>query len=236
MVSKVDTGMRRKQAGFRPDSSCIDKMCCLGIIIGQFIEWNYALHLLFVDFEKAFDSIFRDYIWAAVRNLGMPGKIINLIQEFYNGINCQVLHEGVLSQPFESVSGVRQGCLMSPLLFLVVLDNILKTGSHVSRDGGTLGDMDRRIQKAKGTFARLKNIWRSNNISLKMKIKIFNACIKSVLLYGYQTWVVTKVIKRKLQAYVNRCLCHILRIWWPRKISNIDLWCKTNQTDINLEI
>jgi hypothetical protein len=35
-----------------------------------------------------------------------------------------------------------------------------------------------------------------------------------------------------LQAYVNRCLHHILRIWWPRKISNIDLWHKTNQTSI----
>jgi hypothetical protein len=43
------------------------------------------------------------------------------------------------------------------------------------------------------------------------------------LLYGCQTWMVTEVIKRKLQAYAKRCLCHILRIWWPRKISNINL-------------
>jgi hypothetical protein len=64
-----------------------------------------------MDFEKAFDSIFRDYTWAAFRNLGMQGKVINLIQEFHNGIKCQVLHQGVLSQPFESVSGVRQDVL-----------------------------------------------------------------------------------------------------------------------------
>jgi hypothetical protein len=86
------------------------------------------------------------------------------------------------------------------------------------------------------SFAKSINIWRRNNTILKTKIKIFNACVKSVLLYGCQRWMVTEVIKRKLQAYVNRCLRHILRKRWPRKISNIDLRCKTNQTDINLEV
>jgi hypothetical protein len=60
-------------------------------------------------------------------------------------------------------------------------------GGHVSRDGGTLGNLDRRIQKAKGAFARSTNIWRSNKISLKTKIKIFSDCVESVLLYGCQT-------------------------------------------------
>jgi hypothetical protein len=68
-------------------------------------------------------------------------------------------------------------------------------GSYISRDGGRLEDVDTRIPKARGTFPRLKNIWRSNNISLKMKIKIFNACIKCVLLYGCQMWLVMEVTK-----------------------------------------
>ncbi|GFG33517.1 hypothetical protein Cfor_02424 [Coptotermes formosanus] len=45
-----------------------------------------------------------------------------------------------------------------------------------------------------------------------------------------------QAIKRKLQAYVNRCLRPILRIGWPRKICNIDFWRKINQRDITLEI
>jgi hypothetical protein len=73
---------------------------------------------------------------------GMPGKIVNLIQEFYNGINCQVLHQGVLSQSFQSVSGVGQGCLMLPRLFLVVLDNILKTVMEHQKRGISWGLMD----------------------------------------------------------------------------------------------
>jgi len=41
------------------------------------------------------------------------------------------------------------------------------------------------------------------------KIRIFNACVKSVLLYGCETWLVTKGIQRKIQTFVNRCLRHI---------------------------
>ena len=68
------------------------------------------------------------------------------------------------------------------------------------------------------------------------KIRIFNTCVKSVLLYGCETWLVTKEIQRKIQTFVNRCLRYILRIWWPNIISNKDLWKVAEQEDINLEI
>jgi len=68
------------------------------------------------------------------------------------------------------------------------------------------------------------------------KIEIFNACVKSVLLYGCETWLVTSEIRRKIQAFVNQCLRYILRIWWPNIISNKDLWRVRDQEDINLEI
>ena len=62
------------------------------------------------------------------------------------------------------------------------------------------------------------------------------ACVKSVLLYGCKTWLVTKEIQCKIQTLVNRCLRYILRIWWPNIISNKDLWKVTGQEDINAEI
>jgi hypothetical protein len=60
--------------------------------------------------------------------------------------------------------------------------------------------------------------------------------VKSVLLYGCETWLVTKEIQRKIQTFVNRCLRYILRIWWPNIISDKDLWKVTGQEDINEEI
>jgi hypothetical protein len=63
------------------------------------------------------------------------------------------------------------------------------------------------------------------------KIKIFNACVKSVHLYGCETCLVTNEIQRKIQAFVNRCLRFILQIWWPNIISNKDLWKVTGQEE-----
>ena len=60
--------------------------------------------------------------------------------------------------------------------------------------------------------------------------------MKSVLLYGCETWLVTSEIRRKIQVFVNRCLRYILIIWRPNIISNKDLWRVTDQEDINLEI
>jgi hypothetical protein len=92
------------------------------------------------------------------------------------------------------------------------------------------------IQKARGVFARMSTIWRAYYLSIKTKLRIFNACVKSVLLYGCETWYVTRNIERKLQSFINRCLRSILRIWWPKIISNEDLWKLTESGDINLEI
>jgi hypothetical protein len=51
----------------------------------------------------------------------------------------------------------------------------------VSEDGSTAKDIDIRIQKARGAFSGLRRIWQSTFIHKDMKIKIFNACVKSVL-------------------------------------------------------
>ena len=76
----------------------------------------------------------------------------------------------------------------------------------------------------------------STSLRKETKIKIFNACMKSALLYGCETWLVTSETRRKIQTFVNRCLIYILRIWWPKIISNKDLRRATGQEDINLEI
>ena len=105
-----------------------------------------------------------------------------------------------------------------------------------SENGGTTREVGARIQKARGSFSKLRKVWLSKLLRKDTKIRIFNACVKSVLLYGCETWLVTHEIQRKLQTFVNRCLRCILRIWWPNIISNKDLWKVTGQEDINLEI
>jgi hypothetical protein len=68
------------------------------------------------------------------------------------------------------------------------------------------------------------------------KIKVFNVCVKSVLLYGCEAWLIANKLITKIQTFINRCLRYILRIWWPRTISNRKLWQLSGQTEINMEI
>jgi len=87
-------------------------------------------------------------------------------------------------------------------------------GSIVAENGGTSREVTVRIQKARGIFSKLRKVWLSKSLRKDTKIRIFNACVKSVLLYGCETWLVTNEIQRKIQTFVNRCLRYnrILRI------------------------
>ena len=60
-------------------------------------------------------------------------------------------------------------------------------GSIVAEDGGTSREVNARIQKARGSFSKLRSEWPFKSLRKGTKIRIFNACVKSVLLYGCQT-------------------------------------------------
>ena len=305
MKAALDSLLRDEQAGFRQQRSCTDQIATLRIIIEQSLEWNTGLYLVFIDFEKAFDSVDRDVIWQILWHYGVPEKIVNVIRCFYSGFECQVIHDGFLTEPFQVRTGVRQGCLLSPLLFLVVLDwvtreaygagrtgiqwsftrkledldfaddlclmsqklqhmqeiNNEKTqemriqarddspihtgdevikrtnhftylGSVVSESGGTEEDIVARIRKAQQAFVTLRSVWNSRAISLNTKLGIFNSNIKSVLLYGSETWRLTKALLSKVQSFLNKRLRQILGIVWPNVITNEELWARTGQEDV----
>ena len=54
--------------------------------------------------------------------------------------------------------------------------------------------------------------------------------------YGFENWRVTRSISNKQQTFTNQCLRKILKIYWPEKISNRELWARTGQECIPAEI
>ena len=110
------------------------------------------------------------------------------------------------------------------------VEQFVYLGSVVNKDGGTEEDIRCRINKARYAFNTLRKIWRSTALSVQNKIRIFNSNVKSVLLYGSETWRITKTSTQKLQTFTNRCLRNILNIRWPEVISNEELWNKAKQT------
>jgi len=79
------------------------------------------------------------------------------------------------------------------------VDKFVYLGSVVSKNGGADEDIQRPI-------------WNSASLSPHNKIRIFNTNVKSVLLYGSETWKVTKRNTKKLQTFVNKCLINIMKI------------------------
>jgi hypothetical protein len=77
-------------------------------------------------------------IWKELKARGLPSKFINIIKEGYEDFCCRVLHEGQLSDPIKTSSGVRQGHLLSPLLLLLVLDRVLRRALDGKKRGLTL--------------------------------------------------------------------------------------------------
>ena len=82
----------------------------------------------------------------------------------------------------------------------------------------------------------LKNIWASGEISMRTKLRIFNSNVKSVLLYGCETWRTTHTTQRKIQTFFNTCLRRIYRIQSQGKIRNEDLWARAGQEPVAKQI
>ena len=65
-------------------------------------------------------------MWLLLKKYGIPDKITNIIKESYTQYNSQVIHEGELTEHFETHIGVRQGCILLPFLFILVMDTVMK--------------------------------------------------------------------------------------------------------------
>ena len=88
-------------------------------------------------------------------------------------------------------------------------------------------EKDFEIRKAMAWYAcnKLKLIG-SSNLSRNMKIRLFRATVKSVLLYNSETWTFNKSLRRKIDGCYTCMLRMALDISWQEKVSNIDLYQK----------
>ena len=324
----LDTSMRRNQAGFRRGRSCADQINSLRVIVEQSRELNTPLYLLFVDFKCAFNRLHQPTMWRILSRYGIPDKLVEIIRNLYLDAGVSVLHDGRIGASFTVGSGVKQGCILSPLIFNIVLDftmrrvttkprgihwntferlsdldyaddivllshtiaemrdllaelvrcagevglsiNVAKTkymcinkptstrcsaqgltlgsesieevdkfvylGSVISTSGGAEEDDLNRIRLANVAFSSLRPVWSSSKLPLRLKIKIFNSNVKSVLMYGCETCKATQSLITKLQVFTNRCLRTICGIYYPELISNTDLLARTKQKHVAEEI
>ena len=143
LKDEIDLKLREEQAGFRKNRSCSEQIFTLRNIIEQSLEFQQSMIINFIDFKKAFDSIHRETMWNILELYGIPKKFINIFRTIYENSSCCIKTEDGTTEFFKILTGVRQGCNLSPFLFLVVIDYILRTAMNKENYGITWGKRDR---------------------------------------------------------------------------------------------
>ena len=108
------------QAGFRQKKSTVDQMFILKTMVDRFFRKRGRFYYMFVDFSKAFDTVNRNYLCYSLIKSGMHGKMLQLIREVYLNVKATVRTDEGLTDFFEFKLGVRQGCMPSPRLFIIL--------------------------------------------------------------------------------------------------------------------
>ena len=80
-------------------------------------EKRRKLYIGFVDFQKAFDSVSRPILWKVTIKMGIKGKLYNTLHKMYESVKACVRCNGTLTDFITCPGGLKQGCLISPILF-----------------------------------------------------------------------------------------------------------------------
>ena len=110
--------LSKEQCGFRPQRSTTGMMFVVRRLqeLGQ--TSNTSLEICFIDLAKAYNSVDRVLLWEVLARFGVPPRMIKVIRMFHDGMRARVqLDDGDFSARFNVCQGLRQGCVLSPLLF-----------------------------------------------------------------------------------------------------------------------
>ena len=259
-------------------------------------EQGQPMYTAFVDLTKAFDLVSRSGLAKVLQKIGCPPTLLSLIMSFHSNMKGTVSFNGEESEPFSILSGVKQGCVLAPVLFsiyfsillsyafkdstdgihiqtrtdgrlfnirrfgaktklhqhlirellfaddaalvshskeglqrlmdcfskacddfgltisikktevmtqnttldpsitvknstLKVVDKFNYLGSTISRNQSLDSEIDVRIGKAASAMAKLDmRVWLNRNLTISTRVKVYQACILSTLLYGSHTW------------------------------------------------
>ncbi|XP_067001635.2 LINE-1 retrotransposable element ORF2 protein isoform X1 [Anabrus simplex] len=124
--SVVERKLDENQCGFRPQRGCQDQIFSMQQVIEKCYERNRQSCLCFVDLEKPYDRVPREKMFAILGDYGIKGRLLKAIKGIYVDNWASVRIDGRMSSWFRVLTGVRQGCNLSPLLFVVYMDHLLK--------------------------------------------------------------------------------------------------------------
>jgi hypothetical protein len=122
----ADPFLLLNQSGFRKGRSTAEPITTLKILAQHFYAKREPLFFAFLDLGAAFDTVPREALFAILPKYGLDDDLIKKIKLFYVNTKGVCCFEGGKSLPFPISTGVKRGCVLSPLFFAIYLDNILR--------------------------------------------------------------------------------------------------------------
>ena len=130
-----------EQNGFRKDRSCVDHIFAVSSVIRNRLALKKHTFAAFVDFQKAFDWVDRDFLLYKLRvHYGISGRLYNAVRSVYSFASARIKLNNITTEAFSLSSGVKQGDNLSPTLFNLFL-NDLATGIKRLNKGVDIDDM-----------------------------------------------------------------------------------------------
>lgn len=127
------------QIGFLRENRTSDHMITLRALIEKYSSLHkQKVYACFVDFKKAFDSVWHEGLFHRILSYGIEGKVYDLIQSLYTKSTCSIRLGTNRTDSFSYHRGVRQGCILSPLLFNLFINELPLSFDESETDPFTL--------------------------------------------------------------------------------------------------
>jgi hypothetical protein len=94
-----------------------------------------SLFLFFLDIKKAYDRVWRNGLWISLINKGIAGQMLLVLQSIYSRVSAKVKTHAGSSEAFDILIGVKQGCVLSPILFNIFLNSFIVALSKPMKNG-----------------------------------------------------------------------------------------------------
>ena len=123
---EINGVLSEEQAGFRAGRSTVDHLFTLSELIRARKARRKETHCAFLDIRKAYDTMDRDALWKRLIDVGLRGKMWRVIKNLYDVVESSVLVGHQRTEWFPVEAGVRQGCILSPILFVIFIDGLVR--------------------------------------------------------------------------------------------------------------
>ena len=124
------------QAGFRKGRGTRDQIANIRWIIEKAREFQKHIYFCFIDYTKASDCVDHNKLWKILQEMGIPDHLTYLLRNLYAGQEATVITGHGTTDWFQIGKGVHQGCILSPCLFNLYAEYIMRNAGLYEAQAG----------------------------------------------------------------------------------------------------